>query len=133
MALPRAPWGTGGPSAPGGPGRVNVGFLLFLLLVASGIYLATNFIPPYWNYYSMRDRTREAILTTAGPGGKDQEALDMIVGRARELQIPLREEDIRIVRTSDRMTIFYAWEIVVTVFGKPYPLQFRVEETKTVL
>lgn len=133
MALPRALWGTGGPSAPGSPGRISVGAVLFLLVVGSGIYLAINFIPPYWNYYSMRERTQEAILTATGPGGKDQEALNMILGRARELDIPLREEDIKIVHTSDRMTIFYAWQIVVTVFGKPYPLQFRVEETKAVL
>ena len=79
------------------PGRISLGALLFLLLVAIGIYLAVKFVPPYWTYLSLQDPVKEAAMAAAGQSGEDRARADLI-RRAREEGLNLGEEDIQFTR-----------------------------------
>ncbi len=53
MSRPRASrWGS--------PGESRLGLLLFVLVLAAGVYLSTVYVPPYWTYLGLQDVVRVA-------------------------------------------------------------------------
>ena len=49
------------------PGLSRLGTLIWLLLLAGGVYLGVKFVPPYWDYLSMLEPVKEAAMAAAIP------------------------------------------------------------------
>lgn len=109
------------------PGRIRLGALLFVLAAAAGIYLAINFIPPYWTYLSMQDPVKEAAMAAAARGDEARVRADLI-RRAKELDLTLEEDNIEITRDGPMLLIRVSWVARVDLPRYRYDIPFRVEE-----
>ncbi|MBI4735980.1 MAG: hypothetical protein HY766_07960 [candidate division NC10 bacterium] len=109
------------------PGRIGLGALLFLLLVAIGIYLAVKFVPPYWTYLSLQDPVKEAAMAAVGRGGEDKARADLL-RQAREAGLDLADEDIQFTREGPHLVVRINWVAPVELPRVRYDLHFRIEQ-----
>lgn len=109
------------------PGRIGLGALLFLLLVAIGIYLALKFVPPYWTYLSLQDPVKEAAMAAAGQPGEDRARADLM-RRAREAGVDLTDDDIQFTREGPQLVVRISWVAPVELPRVRYDLRFRIEQ-----
>ena len=109
------------------PGRIRLGALLFVLVAAAGIYVAINFIPPYWTYLSMQDPVKEAAMAAAARGDEARVRADLIL-RAKELDLALEDDNIEITRDGPMLLIRVSWVACVDLPRYRYDIPFRVEE-----
>jgi len=109
------------------PGRISLGALLFLLVVAGGIYLGMKFIPPYWAYFSLQDPVREAALTAVTQSGEPA-ARKELIAHAKEQGVTLTEDDIHFTREGPMMVVRVAWVARVELPRYRYNIPFRIEQ-----
>jgi hypothetical protein len=111
----------------GASGRIGIGGLLFLLIVAGGVYVAATVIPPYWAYYSFKEDVASLAKMTDVTLSEDKIQKDLAI-RARELGVPLREGDFYVQRHGfGKVEIAANWEVQLEfIGGYKRTLQFEV-------
>ncbi|MEW6324317.1 MAG: hypothetical protein AB1515_02915 [Nitrospirota bacterium] len=96
-------------------GGVKLGTLVFLLLIAGGIYLAFAYIPPWMAYRALKDQmieqTRESAILP------DEEIRERLAIIARSWELPLTAEDFVVTRTDGRLSIAAQWDVTIHHFG----------------
>ena len=92
-------------------GRIKLSTLLSLLITAGAIYLAVCLFPPWMDYFAFKGVMSEK----AKDGGtlSTEEILKDLKASAKELNIPLEEDAIRINRQTDELTMSAEWDIQV--------------------
>ncbi len=114
---------------PGGGGRTRLGLLVFLLVLAAGLYLANKFIPPYWNYLSLVDPVKEAALVAATRQGGEGQARAQLLAAAKAQGVDLAEDDIEITREASGLTVRVSWVTPVELPRYRYDLHFSIAHT----
>lgn len=111
----------------GASGRIGIGGLLFLLIVAGGVYVAATVIPPYWAYYSFKEDVASLAKMTDVTMQDDKIQKELAI-RARELGVPLREGDFYVKRHGfGKVEIAANWEVQLEfIGGYKRTLQFEV-------
>ncbi len=102
--------------------------MIFLLLLASGIYLATKYIPPYWTYLSMQDPVREAAMAAVMPGGEAR-AREELTRRAKEQGLKLTENNIIFIREGPMLVLRVTWVEPVDLPTTRHNLRFQIEQS----
>ncbi len=108
-------------------GNSKIFGLILILIVASAIYLSYMLLPHYLNYYSFRDLAQ--AKTMASQILKDEDILNDLYKKAKEMDLPLERENIIITRGEGRtLNINAQWEIEVEfIGGYKRNLQFTVD------
>lgn len=109
------------------PGRISLGALLFLLVVAAGIYLGMKFIPPYWAYFNLQDPVRDAArtaLTQSGEPGARKE----LIARAKEEGVTLTDDNMSFTQEGPMLVMRVAWVARVELPRYRYNIPFRIEQ-----
>ncbi|MEW5974520.1 MAG: hypothetical protein AB1898_01820 [Acidobacteriota bacterium] len=117
-------------------GAGALGCLLSILLVAGLIYAAYKFGPPYINHYQLKDSMKEiATLTASGIDPKTgtigrteittAQVQEAVLEKARELQIPLRKEGIKVRREGTMVWITVTYTVPVRLPGQVYDFNFH--------
>jgi hypothetical protein len=101
--------------------------LVFLLVVGAVWYLGTKFIPPYWDYLSLQDPVKEALVVAGR--GNEEGARRNIIKQAHELGLELTDENIEFFRNGPMMKVRVAWVVPVDLSRYRYNLQFDIEHT----
>lgn len=100
--------------------------IFFILAVVSAIYLSYTLLPHYLNYLSFRDLAKAKI--SAAKVIKDENILNDLYNKAKELNLPLEKEDIIIKREEGRLHITAEWEVEVEfIGGYKKPLRFSID------
>jgi hypothetical protein len=96
--------------------------LALFLLVAHGLY---QFVPVYLNYQQFKDDVRQTALFA---GKSDEsEVLQQVLKHARDRNVPLSAESVRVRRVNQDTLIDAAWvQNIKFVPGYTYPWEFRV-------
>ncbi len=106
-----------------GASRLKVLFVLALLGVA--FYVGIKILAVEMTYERMKD----TMETKAGVAQvlKDQEILEDLVAKAKELDLPLTADSFIIIRDEDsrKMTIKTSWDEEVHFFGNFYVYTFH--------
>jgi len=89
--------------------------IFFILVVVSAIYLSYTLLPHYLNYLSFKDLTGAKI--SAARIMKDENILNDLYNKAKELNLPLEKEDIIVKREEGRLHITAEWEVEVEFIG----------------
>jgi len=89
--------------------------IFFILVVVSAIYLSYTLLPHYLNYLSFKDLAGAKI--SAARIMKDENILNDLYNKAKELNLPLEKEDIIVKREEGRLHITAEWEIAVEFIG----------------
>ena len=109
------------------PGKIRLGVVLFILVVAAGIYLATKFVPPYWTYLSMQDPVKEAAVAVV-TSSDEPRARAELMRRAGDEGLALDENNIAIAREEGMLVVRVTWVAPVELPQYRYNLHFRIEE-----
>jgi len=101
--------------------------VLMVLLVLGGLgYLGVKLIPPYWEYLSLQDPVKEAVVAYARHG-KEAEVRADLIARARQIGITLEEERVEIGQEGNLVVVRVAWEVPLDIPMYRRSLRFRIE------
>jgi hypothetical protein len=106
-------------------------------MVATLAYGAYKFAPPFINHYQLKDEMREiATLSaaglpprTGGQSGKSTGSLaeiqEAVLAKAKELEIPLRKQNVKVSRDETRVFITVKYTVPIDLPGRVYDLNFE--------
>jgi hypothetical protein len=85
-------------------GKGRFGLILALALCAAGVFTGVKIIPVRVAAYEFRDTLREQARYGA-TRASDRQVADEIMAKAKELDIPLHKDHLRIERTKNEIVI----------------------------
>ena len=92
-------------------GLISFQAIVTIALVILGVYLAFKFIPPWIDYFALKDTMEQIIkmrtMLTEG------EIKERVIEEARQLHIPLSEEDIVLEKEGNRVILAVNYEVRV--------------------
>ena len=98
-------------------GGIRFGPIVMMILIVVGAYVAYKLVPPKVAYYKFADTVAEQVKFAGGRQGNADSIRDTLVARARELEIPLRAEDVVVNLTPNHITITAQWAVDVDLLG----------------
>ena len=96
-------------------GNSKIIVVLFLLAVAAAIYISYMLLPHYLSYYSFKDTIQEKAKFAQVM--KNEDVLNDLYKKAKDLDLPLEKEDIIVKREEGRLHITAEWEVEVEFIG----------------
>lgn len=102
-------------------GMVSFKVLFWLLVLFIVVHIAVKLVPMYIDSERMKDEM--SVQAELAQTLKDNEILANLVQKAKELDLPLGQEDITLVRDEDThmMKISAKWDVTVHFFFDVYP------------
>ena len=98
--------------------------LLALVIVVGGIYVGYELIPPYFHKYEFQDDLDDIARVNSYSHNNDDDVRAIVIKHARDLDIPLKEDQIAITRSSDGLGISVHYHIHVDMAMYPVDLDF---------
>ena len=96
--------------------------IVFIVVVLVSVW---KLIPPYYNNYQLQDAiTDEARMNTYTPKSAEQ-MRDTIWNKCRELDIPVKHDQINVQRDGQSVAIWFDYTVHVDLPGYPVDLQFH--------
>jgi hypothetical protein len=108
-------------------GEGKVGLLIALFIVGIAIFLGVKIIPVRITAYEFRDVIREEARYGA-VRHNDEAVAKRIMSKARELEIPLRADDLSVRRTTSEMIITAKYEESIDLKVTTYVYKFEAKE-----
>jgi hypothetical protein len=93
-------------------GFIKVAFILAVLALC--IYAGFQFGTPYYRYSVFKSDAKEIARVGLGDVKRTQ---TMLFDRAKELRLPLEEDDLSVVVTDKRVLVKTSWSETVDLFG----------------
>lgn len=115
--------------------RGGAGALLFwLVLLGLFVYLAAKFAPPYVTSNEFADQM-DSIARDSGAGNySDEQARALLMRKAKDLNIPLKESDIKIKHTGGEVIIEVKYTLEIDLpFINSYLWKFSPRVSKPIL
>jgi Domain of unknown function (DUF4845) len=97
-----------------------------LFLIFGGIYLGWELIPPYFHKYELQDDVDEIARRNSYTQKTDDDIRALVIKQASSYDIPLKEDQIAITRSTDGMGISLHYTIHVDMPVHPMDLDFTV-------
>jgi hypothetical protein len=113
-------------------GKIGCGALVLLALLVAGIYLGFKLIPPYWEYYSLREAARQGVVSASAPPYRDGDAKESVIEKAKRLGVPLGEGDLVFSRDSKSVSLEFSWERQVPLPGRTQHFSFTVRDSEPI-
>ena len=109
----------------------TIKLILILGLLALGVWVSAELIPPYFSNYEFQDTLdTEARLGTYSTKGEDA-IRDEVFRKAQDLELPLTKDDIRVQRSggvgAGSVLISTDYTVHVDLPGYPMDLHFHPE------
>ncbi len=108
-----------------GGGRLKA--IVWLLILAAGIYVAAKIIPVYFANYQLLDKMQTEARFATVNRRSDEQIRDIIYREIKDRDIPARREDIRVESTPRGVRI--SVDYTVTVDLQVYQLQLHFNPT----
>jgi hypothetical protein len=107
-------------------GGVNIKAILTIAICALVVYALFKTVPHFVNHYDLDDFCKgEARFLSYGQR-KEEDVKDAIFKQIRNLDIPVRREDIRIRKDGRRVWINFDYSIPVEFPGYTHVLNFSI-------
>ncbi|MEE9182578.1 MAG: hypothetical protein V3U33_08440, partial [candidate division NC10 bacterium] len=119
------------PSSPGEKGRVRIGNLLLLLLLAIGVYLGAQVISAYVDYLSLSEAVRLVVRDVHMTPERMEQGEERILAKAQELQLPVSKMQVVLTVDPDRIVARVRWQQPIGLFGFTIPLSLEIEDSKS--
>ncbi len=98
--------------------------LIGLLVIAAGFYIAWNMIPPYFNHYNFQDGLDDIARKETYNGAKDDDIKQMVVLKAKSMDIPIKEDQVTVSRNGNNLGISVKYHVHVDMVVHPVDLDF---------
>jgi len=113
-------------------GKLGLGTVVFLSLVALGIYLGFKIAPPYWEYYSLKEAARQGLVSASAPPYRDADAKEFVLEKAKRVGLPLKEGDLILLRDGKAVRIEFSWEREVVLPYYTRHFAFTVKDSEPI-
>ena len=102
-------------------GMMSLKALILLLLLFVVVHVAVKLVPLYIDAERMKDEM--SVKARLAQSLKEEEILNDLVKKAKELDLPLGPEDFTLQRDDEnhRMTVGTKWDVTVHFFFDIYP------------
>jgi hypothetical protein len=108
-------------------GEGRVGFFIALIIVAVVVFLGIKIIPVRISAYEFRDTLREEARYAA-VRNDDEKVAVRIMEKAKELEIPLKRNQLKIRRTTGEMIISAYYDQPIDLKVTTYVYKFKATE-----
>ena len=98
-------------------GEIRFGPLVIMVLIVVGMYLAYKLLPHKMAAYKFQDIVEEQVKFASGRSIEVENMRGTLMNRAKELELPLKPEDITINWTSSFISIKAHWAVDVEMIG----------------
>ena len=103
-------------------GNGRIGFVFALCLVGCAVFTGSKVIPVRVAAYEFRDFVQQECRHAA-VRPDDSDSVKRILGKAKELELPLQKKDLKVSRTNSEM-------IISATFMKPIDLKLTTYQYK---
>ncbi|MFQ5846456.1 MAG: hypothetical protein ACE5IQ_02155 [Candidatus Methylomirabilales bacterium] len=114
----------------GRKGRVRIGSLLLLFLLAVLVYAGIQAVSAYVNYWSLRNDVRLVVRDTAMAPRRLDEGMERIMARVRELELPVLEHEVVLKVVPGEVVARIRWQQPIGLWGYTFLLPFEIEESQ---
>jgi len=98
--------------------------LIFLGIVAAGIYVGWNVIPPYFNNYKLQDDLDDIARRQSYTNTNEDGVKQVVIAKAKADDITLKEDQVVVTRGSDGVSISVHYSIHLDMVVHPVDLDF---------
>ena len=98
--------------------------IIGVVIVVGGVYYGYLLIPPYFNNYQLQDYIESEARINTYTVKPEQDIREGVAKQARNLDIPLRPEDITVQRGTGELLISCSYTVHVDLPGYPLDLKF---------
>jgi len=98
--------------------------LLALIIIVGGIYVGWEMIPPYFHNYEFQDDLDDVARVNSYSHKTDEDIKTIVIQKADNLGITLKEESITVSRSNDGMGISVHYTVHVGLILHPIDLDF---------
>jgi hypothetical protein len=107
----------------------TVKLVLGIAVIVAVVVVGAAIIPPYFNNYQFEDTLNSEALAATYSSKSEDDIREMVYKRAKEMDIPIKPEEIKVQRVGSQGTGTLAIEANYTVHidlpGYPLDLQFH--------
>jgi hypothetical protein len=110
-------------------GAGKFGLFIFTIIIIIIAYAAIKYIPIKLNSYEMQDYMEKLARNAAY---KDDEIKRLLIAKAKELNIPLSDSQIRITSSPERCDIEVNYQVTLETpfMQKTFPFNLKVSEKR---
>jgi hypothetical protein len=106
------------------------GCLLFILIFLVVGYFGFKFGEAYWNYFEVRQKTRDTLSwAVAGPPKSEMDIVQQVIANVRGADVELTPRSIKIISSPDLLTVTVFWVRPIEFPYYTYPMNFKVSLT----
>lgn len=98
-------------------GDVRFGPLVMMVLIVAGVYLAYKLLPSQIAAYKFQDFLQEQCKYASGRLIQVEDLRGVILNRAKEIEVPVKPEDITINWTPSFISITATWTVDIEMIG----------------
>jgi hypothetical protein len=98
--------------------------LIFLVVLAAFIYIGWNLVPPYFANSQFQDSLDDIVRRTTYSQHSDEDIKSLVIHKAESMDIPIKEDQVTVTRTSDGVGITVNYRVHVNLIVHPMDLDF---------
>lgn len=98
--------------------------LFGLFVVVAGFYVAWKVIPPYFANYQFQDELESQVRLLSYSQKSEQEIHDLLVKKAHDFDIPLKDQELTVMRNGTELSISADYTVHVDLPVYPLDLHF---------
>jgi hypothetical protein len=98
--------------------------LIFLGIVAAGIYVGWNMIPPYFNNYQLQDDLDDIARRVSYTTTNEEGVKLIVINKAKADDVTLKAEEITVTRGPDGLGISVHYRVHLDLMVRPVDLDF---------
>jgi hypothetical protein len=98
--------------------------LIFLGIVAAGVYVGWNMIPPYFNNYQLQDDLDDIARRNSYTQTNEDGVKQIVITKAKADDVTLKEENITVTRGADGLGISVHYRVHLDMVVRPVDLDF---------
>jgi hypothetical protein len=101
--------------------------IIFLLVIAGGIYVGWNMIPPYFNKFQFQDDLDDLVRRSSYMPVPDDDLKQAVIKKAAARDIIIKENQIMLSRVANTVAISVHYSVHVDMIVHPVDLDFTVD------
>jgi hypothetical protein len=98
--------------------------LIFLGIVAAGVYVGWNVIPPYFNNYQLQDDLDDIARRNSYTQTNEDGVKQIVITKAKADDVTLKEENITVTRGAEGLGISVHYHVHLDMVVRPVDLDF---------
>ena len=107
--------------------------MIALLVIAAGIYVGWNMIPPYFNKYQFQDDLDDIVRRTTYTPIPDDDVKQAVIKKARARDIVIKEDQVSLSRVGTSVAITVHYSVHVDMIVHPVDLDFTVDSHNKII